>query len=125
MTERQAEELHTQAAEQRRRTEEVLLCESFTGLHGPVSGSGEYQTGCGSRTPFVSQGWRWSPLVVVYGGRGRYASGWGAAPTFDVDARRRLKVAPSSVLRELEGRIWPGDCSTARGASESCTDAGV
>lgn len=45
----------------------------------------------------------------------RYASGRGAAPTFDADVRRRLKVVPSSVLPGLEGRVFtvPPELATA------------
>lgn len=57
------------------------------------------------QNPVCKSGRQRSPLVV-YGGRDRYASGRGAAPTFDVNVRRRLKVVPSSALLGLGWRIF-------------------
>lgn len=84
VTERQAEGCIRQPANsgKGRRSCLVLLHDSFTGLHGPVCGSGEHKTGCGGRTPIVSQGGRGAVSRLRWEGSLRKR-----APTFDVDVR--------------------------------------
>lgn len=134
VTERQAERVHTRAAEPRRRTEGclVLLCESFTRLHGPLSGSREHGTACVGRNPV----WRQRSLLVVCSGRilswGSLRKREGSSPHFWCG--RQPGVESCSVLSGAwAGKggfyrpTWAGNRSilSARGASESCTDTDV
>lgn len=136
VTERQAERVHTRAAEPRRRTEgcPVLLCEFSTRLHGPVSGSTERGTACNGRNPVCESGRQRSSLVVCARkilSRGSLRKREGSSPHFW--RGRETEVESCSVLGAAwAGRegfyrpTWAGDRSilSARGASEGCTDIG-
>lgn len=105
VTERQAEGLHTQAAEQRHRTEGLpgSALRVFHLVTWPSFWLWRVQDRMQRQDPVCKSGSQRSPLVVCCG-RDRYVSGRGAAPTFDVDVR--LKVVPSSVPLGLEGRLF-------------------